>query len=75
MHIHSTSINVYCCKFKIQTQSKKIYENDKFQMHMHEKTNYQEFCPCGAYASNICYFHMIFYKKNLNLKFCYNVHL
>jgi hypothetical protein len=29
----------------------------------------------SAYASEICYFHMNFYKTSLNLKFCDNAHL
>jgi hypothetical protein len=54
---------------------KKSHENNKFQVHMYyalEKFLGSLFS--SAYASQICYFHRIFYKTNLNLNFCDNVH-
>ena len=35
---------MYFVEFEIQTQYKKLYKNDIFQMHMHEKTNYEKLC-------------------------------
>jgi len=72
MYTNSAIVDMYYHKiWDSNSFCKYSYENTKFRLHMHLEDKIHG----SAYANKICYFHMIFCKTNLNLKFCDNVYL
>lgn len=68
MHIHSTSINIYCQKFEIQTHFIKIHMKMTNLGAYALEDKFLEILSCSAYVAEIC-FVMIFSRCSLNLKF------
>jgi len=76
MHIHSESIDVLRHKrWDVNLFCRSLYKNNKFQVHLHWKTNSQEFCLVVHMHLKFIIFVWLFSRLSLQLNFCVEVHL